>query len=91
MSGRVGIKYSFSLRGLSAEVTEEHLTNFFASTIGAVVASVRMVSNAGGHGAYVNLSSGDLGQVLANNGTKPPFNKGLVLSIRQQYSYQNQS
>jgi hypothetical protein len=41
MSGGA-IKHSFSVRGLSAEVTQEALSAFFTS-IGASVASIRMV------------------------------------------------
>jgi hypothetical protein len=42
MSGGA-IKHSFSVRGLSADVTQEALSSFFTS-IGASVASIRMVS-----------------------------------------------
>ena len=81
------IKSSFSLRGLAGEVTEEHLTQFFIA-LGCQVASIRMVPARAyppvPAGAYVNLAGGDVEKVLAVNGTKPPFNAGLVLSVRKQ-------
>lgn len=56
---RKEIKYSFSLRGLSDDVDQATLSNFFV-TQGAAVASIRMVPG----GAYVNLSAGNLSQVI---------------------------
>ncbi len=79
------IRFSFSIRGISPEVTEQELNGYFAK-IGTVV-SIKHIPPSGRiptASAYVNLGSGNAAAVLALNGTAPEFNKSMVLSVRQQ-------
>jgi hypothetical protein len=83
MAGNV--RFSFSCRGFHKGSSDDAIRQFFEA-VGTIV-SWKRVPTLGypSDGVYVNFSQvNSVNDVLSLNGTVPSFNKGFVISVRQQ-------
>ena len=80
------VRFSFSCRGISKDVSDDELTSFF-NGYGSIV-SLKHVPPLTGYKtgmAYVNFSSVlNTSDILALNNSVPSFNKGRPITVRQQ-------